>query len=148
MKFDKLVEREYKALSEALNISGVNDIGLGKYILSGFAVVSQTHLLHGLTKIAQTHDALGDFYEELQGLLDELLEMYLAIGGECNTEQNILLSRNLNVDMILSNFRKETVSVIGKIKMSDNEASLSAINEELVDIVELIDKTIYRMDLK
>lgn len=55
---------------------------MGDFILTLLHSATNAHLLHFKTKSYAQHMALGKFYEEMPGLVDELVESIQGLTGE------------------------------------------------------------------
>lgn len=55
---------------------------MGEFILTLLHAASNTHILHWQTKSYAEHRALGEFYEALPDLIDELVEATQGATGE------------------------------------------------------------------
>lgn len=56
--------------------------GMGTFILTLLHAATNTHLLHWQTKSYAEHVALGEFYEAIPGLVDDLVEATQGLTGE------------------------------------------------------------------
>lgn len=119
---------------------------LGKYIVEALNTTSQFHIFHWLSKTGQKHVTLGEFYNSLQGEVDGLAEIFISIGGSLQMPENsifVAYSDDL-VRSALQSLRDRTSICIDKL----NSSNFKSLQDSLIDIQELIDKTVYKFDLE
>jgi len=99
-----------------------------------------THILHLRTKSYARHMALGEFYETLNGLADQLAEAYLTKGGsELNISQ-LCFTIPTDEKLFIEQFLEETrILTIREIEVD--------IQDILSGITELCKKTLYLFTL-
>lgn len=133
-------------MTEQSNQPGINDNMIGPFIVEALAKVAQFHIWHILCKSGQKHTVLGEFYVELQSTVDELAEIYISAGGRI-TSVPVQLTTEYSDDVVhtaMVNLRDKITECIVDL----SAARFRSIHDELVDLQELIDKTIYKFDLE
>lgn len=113
-------------------------------IESIFRAMVQSQIYHWLTDSPHIHNILGDFYESLQKLIDELAENSLSNYNKPTGNFTLQLDYNYNINKI------DTCLLTCKDKL---ESELEIQNKETVKdsilaILKLVDKTIYLLHMK
>lgn len=124
-------------------ITQVNDTNIGYIISYSLFFVAQTHVWHLVTINAQQHVALGEFYDKLQDEIDELAEKFIAQGGILEPVAGTL-STYYNIETTterMNEFRKLVTSAI------TTDPEMASIVDGVQDIQELIDSTLYKLNL-
>lgn len=101
--------------------------------------ITNNHINHWRTKSFSIHSALGDFYSELEGAIDEFVEAYMGKYGQLEdyTEFYSLPDKNELAEL-------ETLSV--SVKEVRSKLPQDSELQNLVDeIADLIDSTIYKV---
>lgn len=112
------------------------------YALSNFAVVDQFHIFHILIKNGTHHEALSEFYEEIQEALDAVAEHAVARYGE----DFDLIPYDLTKDLLLMNdrllkFDIDTKRIVEFMKNSTDQGIVDA----LAEVQEQIEKLMYKL---
>lgn len=133
-------------INEKTYLPEINDNSLGEKIILLLNDVSQFHIWHWLAKSGQKHVVLGEFYESLTEELDELTEMFIATGGVLKPISTTLMTEYSD-ELVLAKFAELRVRISDCIAMFD-QPDFRSIQDELIEIQELIDKTMYKFDLE
>lgn len=151
---------DYKAivgsLKKALNINEkldeawVGDIEEFKnFIVFLFGSVAQFHIYHLLTRNGTHHEALGALYKGLDDELDSICEQVLAgqrfEGGE-DDEYGNEISFYYDHEDCVEDIKELSSYASDMIRTLDGVENLALVNE-LTEIKELCDKTLYKMNL-
>ena len=113
------------------------DNEIGDLVLTLLHSATNTHILHWQSKSYAEHKALGTFYEELPGLVDDLVE---AIQGKYNSTLKFPAIYHVSADSgkkelhDLSEYFQEKRSVLPQDSEIQNIAD---------EIQQLIDSTLY-----
>ncbi len=110
--------------------------------------VEQTHLYHLFTSSYSEHVALGEFYEDIQGDVDTLIETYLGMGftissGEVNVNFKIGYKKEELIKQ-LSGLRTKVSFMLDKTSSGD----LLSLNGVLEDIQGDIDTLSYKLSME
>lgn len=144
----KIINEE--ALHEELNIQGVNSgNNLETLIPEIMNTVSQIHIFHLLCPSGQKHTALGEFYDTLQDEVDELAEIYIAMGGVMSARGLQPFTPRVEYsDKMVMDYVKEFVAMINScIKSVSNAPEMFSLLDELGDIQETVYHFVYKFDL-
>lgn len=107
------------------------------FINRGLLAIAHSHALHFVTTSYAKHKALGEFYGELEGLLDTFTEAYIGAGGQyVPSFENIKL---YNPDPI-SYINSVVIDVDGIYRQCD-----SHLQNTLDEIKTLCYQTIYKL---
>lgn len=137
-------------LNENIQVEGMDELveEFTQGIASTLHMINQFHIFHWNTKSYAKHEAIGDFYEGLQDKVDNLVEHYLAIGGYYSDVYIEQMPLNFTMDPdndmmvnILEGYRNRINSCID----STNQSNMMSVNDDLISIVKLIDKTAYKL---
>lgn len=108
------------------------------FILCLLHSVTNTHILHWQTKSFSEHMALGEFYNEMQDLVDELVEAYQGKYG--------IIEGFTNDFEVASNPLEYLVSLSDEVKQYRAAFPQDSELQNLVDeIAALIDSTVYKL---
>jgi hypothetical protein len=101
---------------------------------------NQTAIAHWKSKSFSEHEALGDFYGSIIGILDRIVETHQGVSGLVSEiEYHEYDSKN-----ILEYLKEELVWIVeNQKKLSDGISSISNIIDEMVA---LFLKTIYKLE--
>lgn len=127
------------------NTENVHDIVLS-VIDKCFTHQLQCHIWHLVTLSAQDHEALGNYYEKLTLLVDELAEHHIAHGGimqSIKVEATPDYDKSVAVPMI----EKFKINVSDAIKVVNGQRGMNSIEYTLIRIIKLADVTLYRLRL-
>lgn len=119
-------------------------------ICSTLCMVTQAHVWHWQTKKYSQHEALGDFYENLQEQVDELAEIFMGAGGDFMfTEQKEITNFTTIEDIKgkLEDFKQELVEAQAEL-MKDENAPLHSAGDAILTIVQETDKLLYLLGLE
>lgn len=118
------------------------------YISHSLFVIAQTHIFHWLTKSGQEHEAIGEFYEELQNALDAFTERFIGKYGDLPTDSdNVTFYFEYSTEdllYLLEEYDDLTSQVIDEFDPVDD----ASIIDSLVDVKELIDQLRFKLRLK
>lgn len=108
-----------------------------------------THYWHWQTKSYAAHKALGDFYEEMTELVDELAEAYMGSGGEIKATQSFELEvfEPEAAKKRISDFKDEIKEIEAKL-MGDEFKDFHGVADHMISIIQECDKLLYLFTLK
>lgn len=112
---------------------------LEQYILSLLNARTQGHILHLQTKSYAQHMALGDFYEEIGDMADELAEVYQGQYGLIAWPAQFAVKTSKNAESLLEGLREATIDV------REDTDGAPHIQNLLDGVTALIDKTLYKL---
>jgi DNA-binding ferritin-like protein len=112
-----------------------------------FHARQQAHFWHLETKIFSEHKSLELFYEELLGLIDQLLETYLGKGKKIDFGKIRMTFNSYSKERMIEYFKK-LARYIARAKKSMNTPSDGDIANIMDEILALINKTLYLFTLK
>ena len=125
-----------------------NENTIMEFVVYSLNTISQFHLYHFLTKNAQQHDAIGQFYNSLNDEIDNFTEYFL---GE----------NNISTYISQNSYNFQTISTIENIVSSLNEYDAKLLNiraildvnkegslvDSVDDIKELVSKLKYKLKM-
>ena len=138
--------KNYINVNEKIYVPGINEVSVGSCIVYMMNSISQFHIWHLLAKSGQKHTALNELYTGLQDELDDLAEIFIAGGGILQPVE-ISLITEYNDDSI----RSEYAMLRNKLSQAISETSapdMRSIQHELIEIQELVNKSMYKFDLE
>lgn len=118
------------------------------FVIYSLNVVSQFHLYHFLTKDAQRHDAIGEFYNGLNDEIDSFTEYFLGENDVYVVSSP--LSTRLETDPTLPNILDSIESYnqyVLKIREMLDTNTEGSLVDSLDDIKELISKLKYKLKM-
>lgn len=134
-------------LKESISVEGIEATGVQSVIRSGLELVAQFHIYHWLTKSYAQHNALGSFYSSLEDNIDTLAENYIALGGVLSGDCTLFTKMNYNIVDVINNLTSYRALISDALSYTSGSSMLS-LNDCLIDIQRLIDKTIYLLELQ
>ena len=140
--------RLYEA--KELELSVVNARRVEEAICACLCMVTQAHIWHWQCKSYAAHQALGDFYEGLQGNVDELAEIFFGAGGSFSFHQHHSTMNFVSIEDVsarIKNFKNELVQTQAEL-MKDENAPLHSAGDKILEIVQSTDKLLYLLTLK
>jgi len=149
MKMNSLFENtKTSELNEAFNVPGIEEHGVGDVIKQSLIEIMRFHVFHWNAKSYSKHQAVGEFYEKLNELVDELAEKYVGAGGMIDG----IIAASINIDRLDENrvrasLRNLRRMVANSIDSTGSDSRLMSVNDSLVQILNLIDHTEYKCDL-
>lgn len=108
---------------------------------------AQTHAWHWQTKSYAQHEALGEFYECLSGIVDALAESYMGSGGEFTTRINVSFEPfelENSID-IIRRYKAELTNLESQLMSNPN--SFHGVGDTVVDLIKACDKVLYKFTL-
>lgn len=133
-------------LKESVSINGIEATNIQAVIKIGLEMVAQFHIYHWLTKSYAQHNALGAFYSGLEDAIDALAENYVAVGGLLDGEATLYTRMKFNVGDVVNDLQRFRAVLSDSLAMTGSPEMLS-LNDCVIDIQRLVDKTIYQLDL-
>lgn len=142
--FKEFLLKESITVDAMVQVSGL----IGSIISQGIIMVAQSHLVHWKVDMYGNHVVLGEFYEELQEGVDSLAEKSIGIGFDVTTQQDFSAQFTFNMDLDdfvedLTQYRNIVSQGLGSTK----DPSISSINDQLIKIQNLIDETLFKLNL-
>ncbi len=135
-----------------LNESNITDIQeIREYVMYLINAVSQFHIYHLICKNGSHHEALKEYYLNLQKEVDEIVEHIIAYQGDEfidneNDTYELDLVLNYDYDLVLEDtqyINDYTTEIISKINNDENKAVV----EELTEIQEACSNLLYKLQL-
>lgn len=105
-----------------------------------FQARDYTHFIHLKERRLGRHIALGEFYEELTPLMDELIELYLADSKELEIPSSI----NLPVGVEVTAYIKTIAAALNKLGKDIDRLD---VQDVVAEIVKLCYHTLYKLSL-
>ena len=141
--------KSFKEINEGYYRDG-ND-GMGAEAIQGIifetmSMVVQSHIFHLVTTSNADHEALGEFYTELDKVSDELAETFIGMDGDLES------FGDYDASFVTSYFKEEYVELVEGYRagISDvitytNNPEMMSLNDKLIDVQELVDKLLYKL---
>ena len=115
---------------------------VGQFISTLFASRTQAHIFHLQTPSFAAHKALNDYYDEIVGITDGLVESYQGKYGIITGYGNIALQEYQSCEAIIMFFETLCMYVEKSREMICQD---SYIQNQIDEIVALIKSTIYKL---
>ena len=115
---------------------------IGQFISTLFASRTQAHIYHLQTPSFAAHKALNDYYDEIVGLVDGLVESYQGKYGIISGYTNVALQEYQSCEGIIMYF---TILCAYIEKSRQMVCQDSYIQNQIDEIVALINSTIYKL---
>ena len=115
---------------------------IGQFISTLFASRTQAHVFHLQTPSFAAHKALNDYYDEIVGITDGLVESYQGKYGIVTGYGNIALQEYQSCEAIIMFFETLCMYVEKSRTMICQD---SYIQNQIDEIVALIKSTIYKL---
>ena len=115
---------------------------IGQFVSTLFASRTQAHIFHLQTPSFAAHKALNDYYDEIVGITDRLVESYQGKYGIITGYGNIALQEYESCEAIIMFF--ETLCTYVE-KSRQVICQDSYIQNQIDEIVALIKSTIYKL---
>ena len=107
----------------------------------GFNILNQLKLFHWATKSYSTHTAIGELYDSVAELHDNLVECQIGHSGKpLQSFQISTLSESTSASGVIVQYLKETISVLRKLRSDIKTSELQNIIDEMISAM---DKTCY-----
>jgi DNA-binding ferritin-like protein len=119
-------------------------------ICSVLCMVTQAHVWHWQTKKYSQHEALGDFYENLQEQVDELAEIFMGVGGDFMFTEQKEITNFMSIEDVVDkveDFKQQLVNAQAEL-MKDENAPLHSAGDSILTIVQETDKLLYLLGLE
>jgi hypothetical protein len=101
----------------------------------------QAQTFHRQTKLFPEHIALGEYYETIVDITDELVETYQGKNGILTNYESYELENYENSQQVIKYF-EELVSIVSKLRKNITE---SYIQNQIDNVEQLIYKTLYKL---
>lgn len=142
-----LVESISSVITEAKKKKTTNFV-FGEFIAQSLIMADQIHTWHWVSDEKNTHEVLGDLYEKMRDLLDDLVEGYISNVGDLNyTYTSKLTTKNASKKFIVRELQ-EYRSLLGDTIVASKSMGLITVNDNLVELNALLDKAIYLLGMK
>ena len=115
---------------------------VGQFVSTLFASRTQAHIFHLQTPSFAAHKALNDYYDEIVGITDGLVESYQGKYGIITGYGNIALQEYQSCEAIIMFFETLCMYVEKSREMICQD---SYIQNQIDEIVALIKSTIYKL---
>ena len=120
----------------------------GEFIAQSLVMADQIHTWHWVSDEKNTHEVLGDLYEKMRELLDELVEGYISNVGDLSyTYTSKLTTKNSTKKVIIRDLT-EYRTLVGDTINASKTMGLHSVNDKLVELVSILDKSIYLLGMK
>jgi hypothetical protein len=122
-----------------------NNSIIGQFVSTLFASRTQAHVFHLQTTgegSFATHKALNDYYDEIVGITDGLVESYQGKYGIVTGYSNVTLQEFQNCEEVISYFETLYIYVEKSRQMLPQD---SYIQNQVDEIVALITSTLYKL---
>lgn len=139
MKLEKLILTEGEAEEQAIEAT----------IASVLTMSVTSHFWHWQAGRGQAHNALGEFYEKMTELADELAEQFMGAGGSFNISVSTEM-KPFEVEHAveeLKEFKSNLVEVETAL-MKDENGPHHGCADTILDVVKEVDKLQYLLTLK
>ena len=119
----------------------VNEV-LNAAIINSLLMVASAHIWHFQESSFAAHEAWGDFYEKLDGLVDDLAECAIGEGlmFEFSEEDTFNLYPLEAANEVMASFQDDLET------LNESLASTPSVQNVLQDILSLCAKTAYRLE--
>jgi hypothetical protein len=115
---------------------------IGQFISTLFASRTQAHVFHLQTDSFAAHKALNDYYDEIVGITDGIVESYQGKYGIIRGYGNIALQEFQNCEGIISYFEILYTYVEKSRQMLPQD---TYIQNQIDEVVALIASTLYKL---
>jgi hypothetical protein len=119
-----------------------NNLIIGQFISTLFASRTQAHVFHLQTPSFAAHKALNDYYDEIVGLADGIVESYQGKYGIVTGYVNIALQEYQSCEAIIMFFETLCMYVEKSRQMLPQD---TYIQNQIDEVVALINSTIYKL---
>lgn len=119
-----------------------NNALMGQFISTLFASRTQAHVFHLQTPSFAAHKALNEYYDEIVGLTDGIVESYQGKYGIITGYGNVALQEYQSCEGIIAYF---TTLCMFVEKSRSMLAQDSYIQNQIDEVVALINSTIYKL---
>ena len=119
-----------------------NNLLIGQFVSTLFASRTQAHIFHLQTPSFAAHKALNDYYDEIVGITDGLVESYQGKYGIISGYTNVALQEYQSCEGIIMFFVTLGTYVEKSRQMLCQD---SYIQNQIDEIVALINSTIYKL---
>ena len=108
----------------------------------------QFRILHWQTKSYARHNAFGSIYSDLDGLIDEFMEVYMGKYGRVEFEGDGTITLQNSSSLDLNNFVKENIDYLKSLSTELNESNDSDLLNIRDEMMAKINKLRYLLTLK
>jgi len=115
---------------------------IGQFVSTLFASRTQAHVFHLQTPSFAAHKALNDYYDEIVGLTDGLVESYQGKYGIITGYSNVALQEYQSCEAIIVYFETLLMYVEKSRQLICQD---SYIQNQIDEVVALINSTIYKL---
>ena len=119
-----------------------NNAIVGQFISTLFASRTQAHIFHLQTPSFAAHKALNDYYDEIVGITDGLVESYQGKYGIITGYGNIALQEYQSCEAIIMFFETLCMYVEKSRQILPQDSYLQ---NQIDEVVALIKSTIYKL---
>jgi len=115
---------------------------VGQFISTLFSSRTQAHILHLQTNSFAVHKALNDYYDEIVGLTDSLVEGYQGKYGIVTGYSNVDLLESRECADVIKYFMALSIFVDRTRTQMPQDSYIQNVIDEIVD---LINSTLYKL---
>jgi hypothetical protein len=119
-----------------------NNSIVGQFISTLFSSRTQAHVFHLQTDSFAAHKALNDYYDEIVGITDGIVESYQGKYGIISGYGNIALQEFQNCEGVILYFETLCMYVEKSRQMLPQD---TYIQNQIDEVVALINSTIYKL---
>jgi len=119
-----------------------NNSIVGQFISTLFSSRTQAHVFHLQTDSFAAHKALNDYYDEIVGITDGIVESYQGKYGIISGYGNIVLQEFQNCEGVILYFETLCMYVEKSRQMLPQD---TYIQNQIDEVVALINSTIYKL---
>jgi hypothetical protein len=117
-------------------------------LIKFISLQEQFRILHWQTKSYARHNAFGSIYSDLDGLIDEFMEVYMGKYGRVEFEgEGTIILKNTK-DLELNSFIKENIEFLKSLSDELNPSNDSDLLNVRDEIMGKINKLRYLLSLK
>ena len=115
---------------------------VGQFISTLFASRTQAHVFHLQTDSFAAHKALNDYYDEIVGITDGIVESYQGKYGIISGYDNIALQEFQNCEGVITYFETLCMYVEKSRQVLPQD---TYIQNQIDEVVALIYRTLYKL---
>lgn len=120
----------------------------GEFIAQSLVMADQIHTWHWVSDERNIHEVLGDLYEKMRELLDELVEGYISnVGDLAYTYTSKITTKNSTKKAIIRDLT-EYRTLVGDTINASKTMGLPSVNDKLIELNSILDKSIYLLGMK
>lgn len=120
----------------------------GEFIAQSLVMADQINTWHWVSEELKAHEVLGDLYEKMREILDELVEGYISNVGDLSyTYTSKITTKNSTKKAIIRDLI-EYRTLVGDTINASKTMGLHSVNDKLIELNSILDKSIYLLGMK